>query len=77
MLTQQGLKKALKEEKSQDMTYEDYEDLDERVMSMIHLSIANEILSNVLDEKITKSMWGKLGSLYMTKSLSNKLSVKK
>ena len=34
-------------------------------------------LSNVLDEKTTKSMWEKLESLYMTKSLSNKLFMKK
>ena len=46
-------------------------------MSMIRLSMANEILSNILDEKTTKLMWEKLESLYMTKSLSNKLFMKK
>ena len=59
------------------MSNADCEDLDERDMSMIRLSMANEILSNILDEKTTKSMWEKLESLYMTKSLSNKLFMKK
>ena len=53
MLTQQGLKKALKGEKPHDMTDEDYEDLVERAISMIYLSMANKILS-------TKSLSNKL-----------------
>ena len=77
MLIQQGLKKALTGEKPQDMSNADWEDWDERAMSTICLSMANEILSNILYEKITKSMWEKLESLYMTKSLSNKLFMKK
>ena len=56
LLTQQGHKKALKWEKPQDMSNEDREDLDERTMSTIRLSMDNEILSNALDEKTTKSM---------------------
>ena len=77
LLIQQGLKKALTGKKPQDMSDADWEDLNERAMSMIYLSMTNEILSNILDEKTTKSMWEKLESLYMTKSLSNKLFMKK
>ena len=39
--------------------------------------MANEILSNVLDKKTIKLMWKMLESLYITKSLSNKLFMKK
>ena len=77
LLIQQGLKKTLTGEKPQDMSNADWEDLDERAMSTIRLSMANEILSNILDEKTTKSMWEKLESLYMTKSLLNKVFMKK
>ena len=77
MLIQQGLNKASIGEKPHDMSNADWEDLDERAMSTIRLSMANEILSDILDEKTTKLMWKKLESLYMTKSLSNKLFMKK
>ena len=46
-------------------------------MSTICHSMAYEILSNVFDEKTTNIIWKKLESLYMTKSLSNKLFMKK
>ena len=54
-----------------------FRSLDERAMSTIRLSMANEILSNILDEKTTKSIWKKLESLSMTKPLTNKLFMKK
>ena len=57
LLIQRGLKKALTGEKPQDMSNADWEDLDERAMSTIRLNMANEFLSNILDEKTTKSMW--------------------
>ena len=56
MLIQQGLKMDLTEEKPQDMSNADWEDLNKRAMSTIRLSMANKILSNILDEKTTKSM---------------------
>ena len=77
LLMQQGLKNALKGEKRQNIKDEGWEGWEERAMSMIRLSMADEILSNVLDEKTTISVWKKLESLYMTKSLSNKLIMKK
>ena len=45
------------------MSNANWEDLDKRTISMIRLSMANEILSNILDEKTTKSMCEKLKSL--------------
>ena len=50
LIMQQDLKKALKGQKPKDMKDEDCEDLDERAMSTIHLSMADEILSNGLND---------------------------
>ena len=43
---------------------------------MIILCLSDEVLYNVMNEETTVSLWCKLESLYMTKSLSNKLFMK-
>ena len=52
-------------------------DLDVRVKATIILCLSDEALYNVMNEETTAGLWCKLESLYMTKSLSNKLNLKK
>ena len=44
---------------------------------MIQLCLADEVLYNVMDEEMATELWSRLEMLYMTKSLSNKLYLKK
>jgi hypothetical protein len=78
LLTHQGLHKVLlgKEKMPQDLTQEDAEDMDLKALSAIQLCLSNEVLQEVLEETKAAGLWLKLESLYMTKSLSNKLYLK-
>jgi hypothetical protein len=79
LLVQQGLHKALqgKKSKAATMTDEDWEEIDLKAASTIQLCLADEVMYNVMDEETATGLWLKLESLYMTKSLSNKLYLKK
>jgi hypothetical protein len=46
-------------------------------MSTIRFCISNSILLNVSGEATTKELWGKLGTLYHSKSQVNKLFLQK
>ena len=59
------------------MSDEDWEELDLKAASMIQLCLADEVMYNVMDEDTAIDLWLRLESLYMTKSLSNKLYLKK
>jgi len=48
-----------------------------KVESTIQLCLADEVMYNMMDEEMTKKLWSRLEILYMTKSLSNKLYLKK
>ena len=50
-----------------------WSDIDFRVKVTIILSLSNEVLYNMMNEKITADLWCRLESLYMMKSLSNKI----
>jgi hypothetical protein len=52
---------------------EEWEKLQIRERSTIQLCLANLVLLNVLGEDSAKKLWDKLGSLYLSKSLVNKL----
>ena len=43
----------------------------------IQLCLTGEVMYNVMDEETTTGLWSRLKTLYMTKSLSNKLYLKK
>ena len=75
---QQGLQKALleKEKISDSLTPEQSEEIDEKALTAIQLCLSDEILRKVLDEKTVVGLWLKLESLYMIKSLTNKLYLK-
>jgi len=45
--------------------------------AMIILCLSNEVLYNMMNEESTAALWCRLESLYLTKSLSNKLFMKK
>ena len=73
VLTHNGLKKAL-EGKSKDpnsINDKQWEDLDEKALSLIQLSLSKKVLREVIRENSVGSLWLKLEFLYMTKSLSN------
>jgi hypothetical protein len=55
------------------MSKEDWEKLDRRARSTIRLCLAYSVLLNVSGESIAKELWDKLGNLYQSKSLVNKL----
>ena len=46
------------------MSSEDWEKLDRKVRSMIHLCLSDSILLNVSREDSTRKLWDKLGNLY-------------
>ena len=56
---------------------EDWEEMNLKATSTIQLYLANKVMYKVMDEEITTELWSRLGTLYMTKSLSNKLYLKK
>jgi hypothetical protein len=55
------------------MLTEEWEKLERRAKSMIRLCLVDSILLNVLGEDSVKKLWDKLGSLYQSISLVNKL----
>jgi hypothetical protein len=59
------------------MSKEDWEKLDRRARSMIRLCLDDSVLLNVSGESTTKELWEKLGNLYQSKSLVNKLFLRK
>ncbi|KAL5854514.1 hypothetical protein ACOSQ4_004316 [Xanthoceras sorbifolium] len=73
VLVQSGVQKALKGNKPANMKDADWEDIDEKARSAIQLSLSDEVLREVISEKTTKALWEKLESLYLKKTLTNKL----
>jgi hypothetical protein len=59
------------------MSKEDWEKLDIRARSTIRLCLEDSVLLNVLGESTAKELWNKLGNLYQSKSLVNKLFLRK
>jgi hypothetical protein len=59
------------------MSKEDWEKLDRRARSTIRLCLVDSVLLNVSGESTAKELWDKLGNLYQSKSLVNKLFLRK
>jgi hypothetical protein len=59
------------------MSKEDWEKLDRRARNTIRLCLADSMLLNVSGESTSKELWNKLGNLYQSKSLVNKLFLRK
>jgi len=59
------------------MKDDDWQKMDRKAKSLIKLCLSNSMLLNVSREATAKYLWDKLGSLYQTKSLVNKLFLRK
>jgi hypothetical protein len=59
------------------MSKEDWDKLDRRARSTIRVCLEDSVLLNVSGESIAKELWDKLGNLYQSKSLVNKLFLRK
>ena len=59
------------------MSTKDWEKLDRKVRSTIRLCLSDSVLLNVSGEDSAKKLWEKLGNLYQSKSLVNKLFLRK
>ena len=62
------------EKKPLKMEDDEWNDVDFRTKVTIILCLSDVFLRNVMNKNTTAGLWCRLESLYMTKSLSNKLS---
>ena len=79
LLVKEGTHKALLgiEKKPSKMKDDEWNDIDFHANAMIILCLSDEVLYNMMNEETTANLWCRMGSLYMTKSLPNKLFMKK
>ena len=79
LLVQQGMVKVFlgKAKKPASITDEDWDEMDARALSAIRLCLADDVLFNIFTEKTTAGLWSKLESLYMKKSLTNRIFLKR
>ncbi len=79
ILVQQRLQIALLgiEKKLENMTDAEWMDIDEHAISSIEAYITDDVLNHVVSCTTAKDMWDKLEAIYLGKSLSNKLFLKK
>ncbi|GFS34576.1 hypothetical protein Acr_00g0034760 [Actinidia rufa] len=59
------------------MKDDDWKELMMKCVSTIRLCIADNIINNVIDENSASALWEKLEKLYLAKSLTNKLYLKR
>jgi hypothetical protein len=59
------------------MTNEEWEDLDAKSLSTIRLCLADHVLFNIVGDNTTSSLWSKLENLYMMKSFTSKIYLKR
>ena len=59
------------------VTDEEWKKLDRKAKSTMRLCVSDSVLLNVSGEPTAKALWDKLGTLYQSKSLVNKLFLRK
>src|SRR3984957_933525 len=59
------------------VTDEEWKKLDRKAKRKIRLCVSDSVLSNISGEATAKALWDKLGALYQSKSLVNKLFLRK
>lgn len=59
------------------MTADALNNLDQKTQYIIELFLADGVMYNVISETSAEGLWTKVESLYMAKTLSNKLYLKK
>lgn len=84
LLITQGLEDAIEpttkakgNEASSSKTLEQQADINKKAKSTIILSLGNSVIKEVSKEKIVAGLWAKLEQFYMTRSLANRLHIKK
>jgi hypothetical protein len=60
-----------------DMSTEEWEKIERRARSTFHIFLADLVILNISGEDSSKKLWDKLGILYQSKSLVNKLFLRK
>ena len=78
ILIQNGVHKALDgvEKKPEGISEARWEEMDAKALSAIQLCLSNEVLREVVKEETSKGIWEKLESLYMEKSVTDRLLLK-
>lgn len=76
ILVKDGLSEAL-EGKPQGMKDNEWISFDQQACSTIRLCLSKEIKHNVMTVKSAKEIWEKLEKLYLEKSLTNRINLKK
>ena len=79
LLVQQGVVKAMlgKTKQPTSITDEEWDEMDARALSAIRLCLVDDVLFNIVSEKTIVGLWMKLESLYMVKSLTNRIFLKR
>ena len=77
LLIHQGLDATLLEEAITKIEKKRHTDMTKRAHSAIVLSLGDEVLREVTEENSVKAVWDKLEDLYLKKSLTNRLYLKK
>lgn len=84
LLITQGLRDAIEPESkvegneaSSSKTSEELAEINKKAISTIIFSLGDSVIREVAKEKTVAGLWAKLESLYMTKSLENRLYIKK
>jgi hypothetical protein len=76
LLVQQGMVKALYETKLEGMADIDCKELEAKAVATIRLCLGDNVMYHVMDEESLATVWLKLESWYMSKSLTNKFYLK-
>ena len=79
LLVQQGLQRALDGKRKIPLTITnvEWEDIDAKEISTISLCLADDVLFNIIGETSVAILWNKLKSLYMNKSVTNRIYLKR
>ncbi len=77
LLMQQGMAKALVKTKPEKMEEADWLELQERAVATIRLCLDDDVMQYVIEEESPAEVWKKLEARYMSKSLTNKLYLKR
>ncbi|KAH9669205.1 hypothetical protein KPL70_021692 [Citrus sinensis] len=72
-----SLKPRMEKEVSSSKTSEEVVEIHKKARSTIIMSLQDLVIREVAKEKTIAGLWGKFENLYMTKSLANKLYIKK
>ena len=76
ILAQSGLHVALEGKDNLEGTDKQKKDADYKALAMIQLSLSDEVLREVVQEKTAADLWQKLEALYLTKTVTSKIALK-